>query len=463
MGEFFVYSLKSSLCLTAFYLFYKLLLSRDTFHRFNRVALLSIMMLSTIIPWMAFLITPAGQSLDIMIDLSSVQSEILPVTAETPPSRLLSLILLLYLTGCVLYFIQSLRSLFHIFRLIRKGEQIRIHNDILLTIHADERIAPFSWMRNIVISRTDLNEAGETILLHEQAHISQHHSVDLLLAELFLLFQWYNPAAWLLFHELKNIHEFEADRSVLAQGIDAKQYQLLIIKKAVGTRLYSMANSFNHSNLKKRITMMLQKKSNSWARLKYAYVLPLAVISLIAFARPEISKSFDEISNAKVSNLILKVDPPKVEKIFPETPPPIDNAPSVTESDENVALPDTKPISSTPPIVAQAADTTLVDDIVDEMPEFPGGLHVLSTYLSQNLKYPVSAQQNGIQGRVMMRVIVEKDGSITNVEVVRGVSAELDAEAIRVLSAMPKWKPGKHKGELVRVRYNIPVVFAFSK
>ena len=462
MGAFFVYSLKSSLCLTAFYLFYKLLLSRDTFHRFNRVALLSMMLLSTIIPWMALLIIPTGQSFDIMIDVSSVQSEILSASAEISPNRLLSLILLLYLTGCIIYLIQSLRSLFHIFRLIRKGEQIRIHNDILLTIHADERIAPFSWMRNIVISRTDLNEAGDTILLHEQAHIRQYHSVDLLLAELFLLFQWYNPAAWLLLHELKNIHEFEADRSVLAQGIDAKQYQLLIIKKAVGTRLYSMANSFNHSNLKKRITMMLQKKSNSWARLKYAYVLPLAVISLIAFARPEISKSFDEISNAKVSNLIIKVDPTEAEKIFPETPPPIDNAPSVTESDENVALPDTKPISSNSPIVAQAADTTLVD-IVDEMPEFPGGTQELMNFLMKNLNYPVSAQQYGIQGRVIMQIIVEKDGSITNVEVVRGVSAELDAEAIRVLSAMPKWKPGKHKGEIVRVRYSLPVVFRLSQ
>jgi len=484
MAAFFVYSLKSSLCLAAFYLFYKLLVSRDTFHRFNRITLLGMMMLSTSIPWVAWLITPAGPALEIMTDISSVQPEIInptsSVTAENaPPNRLLSLILLLYLTGCVLYFLQSAWTLCRILRLIRQGERIRVDNNIMLTIHSDQRIAPFSWMKNMVASRTDLNEAGETILLHEQAHIRQHHSFDLLLAELCLLFQWYNPAAWLLYRELQHIHEFEADRSVLAQGIDAKQYQLLIIKKAVGTRLYSMANSFNHSNLKKRITMMLQKKSNSWARLKYAYVLPLAAISVIAFARPEISESFDGISNAKVSNLILKVEPPEAEKIFSETPPPIGHAVSVMETDETPALPDpktevtpgqsnvpaeTKPVNPnlTPPIVTQNPDT-MVFEIVEDMPEFSGGMQALMKYLSENLKYPYNAMQQGIQGSVMLQFIVEKDGSLTNIHVLRGIDSEIDAEALRVVREMPKWIPGKQRGQIVRVKFSLPVRFRLQQ
>ena len=208
--------------------------------------------------------------------------------------------------------------------------------------------------------------------------------------------------------------------------------------------------------------MMLQKKSNSWARLKYAYVLPLAAIAVIAFARPEISQPFDEISSAKVSNLILKVDLPEVEKIFPETLPPADNATSIMGSDENVALPDTKPVNSNSSIVAQAADTTVVK-IVDEMPEFPGGMQELIAYLMQNIKYPISALQKGISGRVTTQFIVEKDGSITNVEVNRSIDAELDAEALRVVRAMPKWKPGKVKGEIVRVSYTLPVMFRLSK
>ena len=346
MGDFFVYSLKSSVCLAAFYLFYKLLLSRDTFHRFNRMALLTMMALSGAIPLIAFTFIPV-QSLEIITETSLEHVDMLnpslPVMTEiAPPNRLLSLILLIYLTGFGFCFVRSLWTLFRILRLIREGEQIRIDNNIRLTVHSDFRIAPFSWMKNIAISRIDMNEAGDTILLHEQAHIRLGHTFDLLLAELCILVQWYNPSAWLLYRELQHIHEFEADQSVLDQGIDAKQYQLLLIKKAVGTRLYSMANSLNHSNLKKRITMMLQKKSNSWARLKYAYVLPLAAISVIAFARPEISRTFDEISTAKVSNLILKVESPEVEIILPEAPPPTDNALSVMQTDEPMPQSDPK-------------------------------------------------------------------------------------------------------------------------
>ena len=221
--------------------------------------------------------------------------------------------------------------------------------------------------------------------------------------------------------------------------------------------------------------MMLQKKSNAWARLKYAYVLPLAAISVIAFARPEISKSFEELSNAKVSNLILKVNPPEVEKIFSDIPLPIDMAASVPETDDKQAPPDPKqeatpvqpnapeakkPSGSLPntPVVTQVPDTA-VFEIVEENPEFPGGRQALIKYLDDNIQYPAAAIENGIQGRVTTNFIVEKDGSITNVQILRSVEPLLDAEAVRVTAAMPKWKPGKQRGQVVRVHYNIPVVF----
>ena len=134
-----------------------------------------------------------------------------------------------------------------------------------------QAIAPFSWMKYIVISRKDLEENGREILIHEAAHIRHRHSIDLLIANVCVFFQWFNPGAWLLKQELQNIHEYEADETVINEGVNAKDYQLLLIKKAVGTRLYSMANSFNHSKLKKRITMMLKEKSSPWARMKYLY------------------------------------------------------------------------------------------------------------------------------------------------------------------------------------------------
>ena len=166
-------------------------------------------------------------------------------------------------------------------------------------------VAPFSWMQTIVISRKDFEESGIEIMTHEMAHIKARHSIDLLISEICILFHWFNPSVWLLRQELQNIHEYEADESVLNQGVDAKRYQLLLIKKAVGAqRFTSMANSFNHSSLKKRIAMMLKQKSSPWARLKYLYVLPLAALTVVAFARPEISHELEKISSVKISEII---------------------------------------------------------------------------------------------------------------------------------------------------------------
>jgi len=429
MGTFFAYSLKSSICLASFYLLYRLLLSRDTFHRFNRMALLGMMFLSALIPWIALYFQPV-HLVELFydfaveqLDFQNMQNPLAATPAITSLERILATCMLIYLIGCAICFVRILRNLFLICKIIRKGEHTPLDNNIRLTIHSDNRIAPFSWMNHIVISRSDMNEAGHTILLHEQAHIQQHHTYDLMLAELAILFQWYNPAAWLLYRELQHIHEFEADQSVINQGIDAKQYQLLLIKKAVGTKLYVMANSFDHSKLKKRITMMLQKKSNPLARLKYAYVLPLTAIFLIAFACREVSSKFDEISKTKVGD--------------------------ITNNDKPDETVNTRSDSS-------------VFEMVEEMPEYPGGMGELLSFLSNNVRYPVSAQENGVSGRVVVSFIVEKDGSISNVEVVKAIDPDLDAEAVRVVGSMPKWTPGKNKGEIVSVKFNVPVTFKLS-
>ena len=211
-------------------------------------------------------------------------------------------------------------SLICLFRLVHSGKHEKLEKGVTLVVHNQE-IAPFSWMKYIVISRKDLEENGREILIHEMAHIHHRHSVDLLVADICIFFQWFNPGAWLLKQELQNIHEYEADETVINEGVNAKEYQLLLIKKAVGTRLYSMANSFNHSKLKKRITMMLKEKSNPWARLKYLYVLPLAAIAVTAFARPEISEKVEEISAVKVNDLAEIVEKKSEENVVKE---PID-------------------------------------------------------------------------------------------------------------------------------------------
>ena len=327
MGAFFIYILKSAVCLVLFYLFFKLLLSRETFHRFNRVALLGVLLFSLLIPCIEVTtrhqveVQQAVLSIEQLLMMAEMENTT-PVEIEAgdwqqaPAPISLSWIqiaLLIYLAGIVVLVCRNVYSLLCLFRLICSGKREKLESDITLVVH-DRAIAPFSWMRYIVISRKDLEENGREILIHEAAHIRNCHSWDLLIADICIFFQWFNPGAWLLKQELQNIHEYEADETVINEGVNAKEYQLLLIKKAVGTRLYSMANSFNHSKLKKRITMMLKEKSNPWARLKYLYVLPLAAIAVTAFARPEISEKADEISAVKVNDLAAIVEA-KVEEI----------------------------------------------------------------------------------------------------------------------------------------------------
>ena len=443
MGTFLVYILKSAACLAVFYLFYKLLMSRDTFHRFNRFALLGLLVLSSLLPLVEVSVNrpaPVHETmltLEQLLLLADVQTEGEAV-AQPTTALWVRVALLVYLAGIVFFAVRNLWSLGRLAVLLRRGrlEQLadwlpgRTEN-VRLVVH-NRDIAPFSWMRYIVLSRKDLEENGREILIHELAHIRNHHSWDLLLADLCIFVQWFNPAAWLLKQELQTIHEYEADDTVLREGVDAKKYQMLLIKKAVGTRLYSMANSFNHSSLKKRITMMLKEKSNPWARVKYLYVLPLAALAVSAFARPEVSAVADELSSAKVNDLVASMKTNQAETA-------------------SVAVKDT------------LTPDESVFEVVEQMPEFPGGYKEMMKYIEQNMRYPEEAKKAGTQGRVVVQFLVNKNGAISDVSVLRSVDRLLDAEAVRLVRSMPKWKPGMQKGKAVTVKYTVPVLFSLDE
>ena len=546
MGLFFVYILKSSVCLALFYLFYRLLLSNETFHRFNRMALLGLLVLSCLIPLMEVTVKDPSDvslpflSLEEMLMMASVESVEVVEEAEPVVFPWRELLLMGYLAGILFFFLRHVWSLGRMLRLIGRCQKEMLGQGIVLFTHR-EKVAPFSWMKAIVISEADLEESGEAILKHESAHIRNGHSWDLLLAEVCIFFQWFNPAAWLLKQELQNIHEFEADEWVISQGIDAKKYQLLLIKKAVGARLYSIANSFNHSSLKKRITMMIKKKSNPWARMKYLYVLPLAAIAVAAFARPEVSNQLSEISSVKVNELtsIMKVDQGKSAEISSDekfklsgqvmevnTKQPVVGAsvlvrgttygtltdangkfelqvkkgdvlmvsyvglqtqslPVVTESKLVVWMKDDVQSMEEMVVVGMASDGVgapsvthpdkkvvsvaevpnvkeeqqAIFTVVEEMPQFPGGMGEAMRFLAQNIKYPKAAQQAKIEGRVIVQFVVGKDGSVSDIQIMRSVSPDLDAEAIRVVGMMPKWIPGKQRGKAVTVKFTMPIMF----
>ena len=455
MGIFLVYILKSAACLAVFYLFYKLLMSRETFHRFNRFALLGLLVLSSVLPLVEVSVNePVGVqetmlTLEQLLLLADVEEGQETVVAQPATALWVRVALLVYLVGMIFFAVRNLWSLGRLGALLRRGRVERVSDylpgrgeHVRLVVH-DRDIAPFSWMRYIVLSRKDLEENGREILIHELAHIRNRHSWDLLLAGLCIFVQWFNPAAWLLKQELQTIHEYEADDTVLREGVDAKTYQMLLIKKAVGTRLYSMANSFNHSSLKKRITMMLKEKSNPWARVKYLYVLPLAALAVTAFARPEVSAVTDEISSAKVNDLaeMVKTNLPEslLEAVKDTLPPGITHVPQKVKDD---------------------LKGTHVFDVVEQMPEYSdGGMAGLMKYFKENFVFPVELNEMAPMGRVIVQFVVQKDGSISNAIVLRGVDPLIDAEAIRLVNAMPKWKPGMQGGKPVAVKYTVPVLF----
>ena len=523
MGTFLVYILKSAVCLAIFYLFYRLLLSKETFHRFNRMALLGVMLLSCLLPLVKVTVEQASpvnaqvMSMEDLLLMYQWNSEAV-VEEGSRPFHWQEGLVLVYFVGLFFVIVRHLWSLGRMLYLIRHSRCERLDNGVCLVVHR-RKLAPFSWMRYIVISETDLKESGHHILVHEMAHIHHHHSWDLLLTEACAWLQWFNPAIWLLKQELQNIHEYEADEEVLRQGINAKEYQMLLIKKAVGARLYSIANSFNHSSLKKRITMMIRKKSNPWARAKYLYVLPLAAVTVAAFARPEISKPLDEISSVKVNDLsaVLETyadknvsnpaEKAKLKmKVVDEEGKPIiaatvlvANTTNGTITDENgnftlevgtdqsiqvayigmstvtmsvkdclkkadqtivLTESDTKKDVK---VVASAPQTVVSDDqtfsVVEQMPEYPGGMRAGLEFMARNLRYPTKAREAGKQGRVIVQFVVREDGSLSDFKVLRPVDPWLDAEAIRVISTMPKWKPGMQDGKPVSVKFTLPVTF----
>lgn len=455
MGMFFIYSIKVAICLVAFYLFYKLLLSRDTFHAFNRATLLLLMLLSLVLPFVSLSIDEPTVVNNGMVQVE--QLLVAGVTGEdTQPASLtlVQVLFMVYMVGVVVSVGREIVSLAGLYKLISGRDHVTIDNGIRIIV-IDGDMAPFSWFNNIVISRSDYESGRREILIHEMAHISHHHSLDILLCNVLLIFQWFNPAVWLLRRELRNIHEYEADEAVLASGANAAEYQLLLIRKAVGERLFSMANNLNHNSLKKRITMMLTKRSNPWNRVKVLLTVPVAAVAVVAFATPKaesLSREIEHESDAIVSS-VVKSTSDKAALVAQGKTSGEETVNAMGRADDTLIDNDIQRMTSTDDDVYE---------VVEKMPAFPGGMAELMKYLRSNVRYPVEAHKAGIQGRVVVSFVVNKDGTVKDAKIVRSVDKSIDAEALRVISAMPKWQPGYQDGKAVSVRYTVPVTFRLT-
>ena len=442
-----IYQIKVGLCLIAFYLLWKLLLSRETFHRFNRVALLVVMVLALVLPWIRLSLDATVQVAKPMVVLEDLL--VTPGGAAAAQQTSLSwsvmdFATLAYFIGVAMALAWFLHSHWSLYRLLKQGRRESLPGGITLHVVPGDQ-SPFSYFKHIVISEQDYRDNPHEILTHEQAHIGLRHSWDVLFMSMVTLFQWWNPAAWLLGRELRLVHEYEADEAVLNQGINAKQYQLLLIRKSVGDKLFSMANNFNYQSLKKRIRMMSMNKSSRWNRLRALAVVPVIALALLAFAN---NKSVAAVVTAGVQQdnaVQSEIHSPESVQVEAATQPV--EAEAVEMNTEEQTPVETEPQSKK------------VYNSVEQMPEFPGGAAAMMRYLQENIKYPPEAAKNNIEGRVIVQFVIDETGQVGEVKVVRPVSEELDAEAVRVVKTFPKFEPGRQDGEAVSVWYTLPVMF----
>ena len=421
-----LYLLQVNVGLILFYALYKLVCTRDTFFRSRRFILIVSLVLPFILPFID--VREWLESRDRMImlthfDYSAVLPEIVvgSEAAETG-NRVFVLsewIGYLYLAGVVVLLVRLAVQAFSLSRLILRMPEKEINGVRVKCLN--DPSGPFSFFGWIFMNPAAVKEDEiSEILTHEMAHVKQHHSVDVLLAEMVSICCWMNPFAWLLKREVRLNLEFLADRKVMEAGFATKSYQYHLLGLAYNHK-YGLSNNFNFSHLKQRIIMMNKKKSNAAGHIKYAkyalFVLP--AFALLVAGNISCSQGASEKQDAK---------------------------------EETVA----------PDSVAAPTDGVAKDEVfmvAEQMPEFPGGMKEMLKFLQENVKYPENAMKNNVQGRVIVQFVIEKDGTPTEFKVLRSVDPDLDAEALRVMKAMPKWKPGMQKGQVVRVKFTVPVSF----
>ena len=407
------YLIKANAVLVVLFGFYQLISAGDTFFKWRRLSLLTIYVLSLLLP---------AIDLSVLVNETSPLGNFLPRMAYNLPEVTVQpthdtfdwqqLAVWLYTGVALALLLRVFWQVVVVCRLAQRSERATLHGTAVCLLTGD--YSPFSFFRWIFVNPDDKTPSQvQQILAHEQTHVAQWHSADALLSQLFVAAFWFNPATWLMRLQVRNNLEYLADRSVINGGTDKKAYQYHLLAVAYRTNVATITNNFNVLPLKKRIKMMNKQTSNPLARFKYLLFVPLAV-ALLAMN-----------STAMRANVQKKV-------------------------------------VKTTKVTKKTSATDKVYEVCEQMPIFPGGDAALMKYLSENVKYPALAIKAQEQGRVVVSFTVEKDGAISDVKVARSVTPSLDAEAVRVVKAMPKWTPGKQDGQLVRVRYNVPVSFKLN-
>ncbi len=460
--------LESGISLSLLATIYVLFLRKETFFRLNRLFLLGSLLFSVMLPFLKFrvyepqsvmlseiTVTPYRNVLEAV----TVYGQDLSVTVE---QAVLSATMLvwIYLAGVAFFLGRFLFRIAQVVFVIHKNQVRKF--DKLKLVFLDSECAPFSFMNYVFVSSPLQNSEGyDRMMAHEMEHVKQGHSVDVLILELLTVFQWFNPFMWMLRRAIRENHEFLADQAVLRSGVNRGYYKKLLLSQFAGGQLV-LTNNFNYSLIKNRIKMMSKIKSSKLANIKVILGLLTAVVLVIVFACEQ--KEMTEVQAApETDELIVTFLDDKL-KISGETED-LERIKSMMAGSKEFSF-ETDSLGNLLLVKKEMPKTLDSEEeiffIVEYMPEFPGGEVALRTFIANNIEYPAIAQENGIQGRVYVTFVVTKDGSVANAKIARGVDPILDKEALRVVNSLPKWQPGKQRGQEVNVSYTVPINFALQ-
>lgn len=448
------YLLKVTLCWAAFYLVYHLLLRRETFFRLNRWYLLGTTLLGLLLPalelnWQAAEAPEAVYYLQpITIGMEQLETVIVTSSMQEQTFDFWALLSWIYWGGAGVALARFGYGLFQIFRLYLEAEKAP-GNGYRFVMTQPPHV-PFSFFKNLFWSKKfEVSEADrQSIIRHEEAHIFQKHSLDVMLLELAGVFLWCSPFIYLYKNAMKTTHEYLADAYV-TQGFSKKQYGRLLLRQSQSGMQIAISNSLFSSQLKKRIVMMTKNKSSQWASLRYLAAMPVMALLFLAFSSIENEKAPlpEPAFTSQTANTPGKIHPV------------VKNAVEKNDSEPAKSSIDTVP-------------DTEVFKVVEEMPRFPGCEELndaaerkkcaqvkMLEFINSHIKYPYEAKENDIQGMVVVRFIIEKDGSISGTEIVRSLEGGCDEEVLKAVGKMPRWVPGKQQGRTVRTEFLLPVKF----
>ncbi|MBD5230668.1 MAG: TonB family protein [Bacteroidales bacterium] len=516
MGAFLSYMLQVSVIMTLLYLGYKWLMAGSTFHSLNRFALLSILAVSWLLP-LGLPLFRVTHSVDIELGNPMKFIVVEEYAPAAPTFTLLHALLLLYFAGVVATFAFTCVGVMRVYRLISSGECVKEEGYIL--VKNPKAPGPMSWGCYVIVRPEDCDSDFEMVLRHERAHLSLLHWVDLVLTQLNIIFQWYSPTAWLLMHEVKCVHEYQADARVACRNATA--YQLMLLKKTVGSSFPTFTDSLNHSQIKTRITMMLRKDSVSARRLAVLALPAMAALGVFTLSLPAVAGSIEAVkqvsmpnfSAGKITNSPAHVQEDwVVEEASESTVLPVPSA-SEADSPADAVVQEAIPASETNGQVesnaaqeTSAAPVYFVDGILftgninylkpseirsmsvvkndpaypqgkimivtekggeradataEKIAEFKGGMSALKEYLAKTVTYSPEKLTKPV--RVVVQFTIATDGSVSDAKIMRGAPAdlgELNDEALRAVAATSgKWEPAQSDGHAVATRFTVPVTF----